>query len=156
LLVYILRHGEASHEALNDRGRPLSDDGKLSITRVAKYLADEKILLAKIITSPLLRAWQTAQIIGDSFKVNESIQESEYLLPESNPVDIIMELKSFRDDEKILLISHHPFLSLLISKLTGNLTNKIEMRTSSLACVEIRQPAVEGKGVLKFIMHFLG
>lgn len=154
--IYFLRHGDALHEAPNDRGRPLSEDGKLSVTRVVKYLADEKILVTKIITSPLLRAWQTAQIIGDGFKVSKSIQESEYLLPESNPIDIIRELKNFSDDEKVLLVSHQPFLSLLISKLTGNLTSKIEMRTSSLACMEIQQPIIGGKGVLKFIMHFSG
>jgi phosphohistidine phosphatase len=149
MLLFLLRHGEASH----DRERPLNDDGKLAVSRVAEYFNDENIHLTKIITSPILRAWQTAQIIGDSFGISESIQESEYLLPESNPVDIIRELKSFSGDEKVLLVSHQPFLSLLISKLVGNRTDKIEMRTSSLACVEIEQPVSVGKGVLKFLIN---
>jgi phosphohistidine phosphatase len=149
MLLYLLRHGEASHEL----ERPLSADGKLAVSRVAKYFNDENILLTKIITSPLLRAWQTAQIIGDSFKISESIQESEYLLPESNPSDIIRELKSFNEDEKVLLVSHQPFLGFLISHLICKEFAKIEVRKASLSCVEIEQPVSVGKGVLKFLIN---
>ncbi|MDP2209100.1 MAG: phosphohistidine phosphatase SixA [Bacteroidota bacterium] len=152
--VYILRHGEVSHEALTDRERPLSDDGKKAIDRTAKYFTDAKIQLTKIITSPLLRAWQTAQIIGDNLKISDHIQESDFLLSESNPADIIRELKNFRDDEKVLLVGHQPFLSLLTAILIGNTAEKIGMRTSSLACVEIQQPIVEGKGALKDLINF--
>ena len=81
-------------------------DGKLSISRVAKYFKDENIHVTKIITSPLLRAWQTAQIVTDHLRLDDKIEESDHLLPESNPDDIIRELLKFNNDEKILLVSH--------------------------------------------------
>ena len=102
MLLYLLRHGEASH----DREGPLSDNGKLSIARVAKYFNDGNIRVTKIITSPLLRAWQTAQIVTDHLRLDDKIEESDHLLPESNPDDIIRELLKFNNDEKILLVSH--------------------------------------------------
>ena len=153
MLLFLLRHGDASQEAFSDRQRPLSEEGKISILRVAKYLTDENISVTKIITSPLLRAWQTALIIGDNFKISESIQESEYLLPESNPADIISELKNFSDDEKVLLVSHQPFLGLLISQLICKGFANIEVRKGSLACVETEQPVSAGKGVLRFLLN---
>jgi phosphohistidine phosphatase len=149
MLLYLLRHGEASHE----RERPQSTDGKLSISRVAKYINDENIRLAKIITSPLLRAWQTAQIVSDNLRLDNKIEESDRLLPESNPADIILQLKSFSDDEKVLLVSHQPFLGFLISHLICKEFAKIEVRKASLACVEIEQPVSVGKGVLRFLIN---
>jgi phosphohistidine phosphatase len=153
MILFLLRHGDASQEAFSDRQRPLSEEGKISILRVAKYLTDENIRVTKIITSPLLRAWQTALIIGDNFKISEGIQESEYLLPESNPADIISELKSFRDDEKVLLVSHQSFLGILISQLICKGFANIEVRKASLACVETEQPVSSGKGVLRFLLN---
>ena len=153
MLLFLLRHGDASQEAFSDRQRPLSEEGKISISRIAQYIASNRIDLTKIITSPLLRAWQTAQIVAEHLRLDDKIEESDLLLSDSNPDDIICELLKFNNDEKILLVSHQPFLGILISHLICKGFANIEVRKASLTCVEIEQPVSSGKGVLRFLLN---
>jgi phosphohistidine phosphatase len=153
MLIYLLRHGDASQITFSDRQRPLSEERKISISLIAQYIASNRIGLTKIITSPLLRVWQRTQIVADNLHLDKKIEESDYLMSESDPVDIIHELSNFDNDEKILLVSHQPFLGFLISHLICKEFAKIEVRKASLACVEIEQPVSVGKGVLRFLIN---
>ncbi len=153
MLIYLLRHGDASQEYQNDRQRPLSEEGKTSVKKVAEYVLRNKINPTRLITSPMLRAWQTANIVAEALNLNDKIEESDSMMPDSNPDDILRILTRLDNNERVLLVGHQPLLGILISNLISKGFANIEVRKSSLACVEIHQPVSAGKGVLKFFIN---
>ncbi len=78
--LYLVRHGESSGNKENRfRGRtdfPLTDNGRKQAEEVANYLLSKDVKIEKIFSSPLVRALETAQIIGKTLKVNVEIDES--------------------------------------------------------------------------------
>lgn len=153
MLVYLLRHGDALVNGYSERTRPLSEEGKSSIYKLADYVKSREIRFTKIISSPLLRAWQTATIIAKKSNDNTSIIESDILLPECDSEKLLNYLESFTNEEKILLVGHQPLLGVTISTLTNKRDALIEMKKASFACVEINKPVSAGKGVLKFLIN---
>lgn len=153
MFVYLLRHGDALMKDYNERTRPLSEEGKLSIHKLADFIKLRKIQFSQIISSPLLRAWQTAAIIAEISHDNPIIIESENLLPECDPERILNELESFTNEERILLVGHQPLLGATISTLISKRDALIEMKKASFACVEINKPILSGKGVLQFLIN---
>lgn len=153
MLVYFLRHGDALINGYNDRTRPLSDEGKSSIYKLAELLKTRNIQFTKIISSPLLRAWQTATIISENSNDNNTIIESDILLPECDSGKLLDYLESFANEGAILLVGHQPLLGATISTLLSKGDALIEMKKSSFACVEISKPISAGKGVLKFLIN---
>src|SRR5205814_3452030 len=68
--LYFLRHGEADWPGWTkpDDERPLTDFGKKEVRQVAKFLSRLKVKLDSIVTSPLPRALQTAEIAAEQLK----------------------------------------------------------------------------------------
>lgn len=87
--LYFLRHREAEHTISIDRLRPLSREGKESIRKVREFLRLNNIKISKILTSPLLRAYKTAQIVSKLCGYpDDEILETDELLPENSPQKI--------------------------------------------------------------------
>src|SRR5437879_11230400 len=76
--LYFLRHGEADWPdwKKSDDERPLTDFGKKEMRDVAKFLARVNVRLNLIVTSPLPRASQTAEIAADYLKARVRKDES--------------------------------------------------------------------------------
>src|SRR5438046_2369679 len=79
--LYFLRHGEADWPdwKKSDDERPLTDFGKKEVRDVAKFLARLKVRPDLIVTSPLPRAAQTAEIAADYLK--PKLRKDELLAP---------------------------------------------------------------------------
>ncbi|MBT3427747.1 MAG: phosphohistidine phosphatase SixA [Gammaproteobacteria bacterium] len=119
MLVTLMRHGAAAATAPSDALRPLTESGRLEVREVAGQLAGFD-LPDSIISSPYLRATQTAEIIADS---NQLLIEAPW--PEITPagnVENVLELISERNSP-IFLVLHMPLIALLIDALTGKRLN---------------------------------
>uniref|UniRef100_A0ACD5GP52 Phosphohistidine phosphatase SixA n=1 Tax=Desertifilum tharense IPPAS B-1220 TaxID=1781255 RepID=A0ACD5GP52_9CYAN len=81
--LYLIRHGiAADREAYErDRDRPLTEEGRKKTQKVAKRLRSLDLNFDLILTSPLIRARQTAEILL-SQHLAPLLQESEHLAPE--------------------------------------------------------------------------
>ena len=66
--LYLLRHGKADWPDWDkpDDERPLTKEGKREMRRIAQFLAEMNVAPALILSSPLPRAWQTAEIAADA------------------------------------------------------------------------------------------
>lgn len=149
--IFILRHGEASYKSSSDRDRELTESGRQASKTVADFCAEIQIDYSKIYSSPVLRARQTAEIILKRYP-GLSIHESEFLLPESDPNDIIGELSHLTNDSTVLLVTHEPFASTCIASLIHGAGNiQIAMKTSSLAYVETSGIVAPGSGRLVWL-----
>jgi len=150
--LYILRHGDAVESTFyQDRDRPLSDLGKRQILSVAHFfeIAREKPDL--ILTSPLLRAQQSCDLIREHLGVTDSLT-AESLASGGTIRDLVKELDT-HSVGTLLLVGHEPQLSGLISVLTGGDEQfRVEMKKASLACLEVRQPLKKGHAVLTWLL----
>jgi phosphohistidine phosphatase len=119
--VYILRHGIAvEHGAAgykDDDERPLTSKGERKIKAIAKAMKDLGISFDIILSSPLVRARQTAEIIAQALKAKERLELIEALAPQESAkplIEFLIEQGAVKD---VLLVGHEPFLSRLISLL---------------------------------------
>lgn len=128
--LYLIRHGLAGQlgDYASDDERPLTDEGKRKTKQVAKRLVELGIKVDLILTSPLVRAHQTADILKD-VGLGKSLEVADYLAT-GNIEDWLTWFEGWRSPEKSLaLVGHEPTLShwaeLLISgSANGNLMLK--------------------------------
>lgn len=118
VLHYLVRHGDAKSE-LEDPAKPLTDQGREEVRRVARYVACIGVEVAEIRHSDRLRARQTAEILAEHLMPRLGIRETDGLAPGAEPNRIRAELENA--DESLMLVGHLPHLSRLISTLVlGN------------------------------------
>ncbi len=129
--LLIMRHGEAEPYAseYKDESRPLTDHGRKQVRAKSQAIAayDPKMLLA----SPFLRTQQTADIIEASLERHAERTACDWIRSESSVESAIFELNQLQA-EALLLVSHMPFVSMLVEYLTGA---RIGFRPADVALV---------------------
>jgi len=122
--LYLLRHGIAVDPGtpgiLSDADRPLTAKGEEKLEQIAKGMAALELSFDLILSSPYLRARQTAEIVADAFSARKRIEFTDSLTPGANPKKLIEVLKRRHPAvESVLLCGHEPYLSALISYLVS-------------------------------------
>ena len=119
--IYILRHGKAEERSQNitsDSKRRLTEAGKTELECIAKAIKNLDFCFDSIISSPLVRAKQTAEIVSRYVKSKKkSITIWDELKPEINVNKTIKKLTSLNPTSSVLLVGHEPHLSSLISQI---------------------------------------
>jgi phosphohistidine phosphatase len=113
--LYIIRHGIAEEKGFNikDEERKLTPEGRQKIEKVAQRLAKLGLHFDLILTSPLLRARQTAEILIAA-KLSSHLEESSYLTPEGNIYNWLagwLEPKNYASQTHLAIVGHEPDLS---------------------------------------------
>jgi phosphohistidine phosphatase len=136
--LYILRHGiaETSPEspAAGDGERRLTEEGIDKMRRAARGMKALELAFDIILTSPLRRARETAEIVAHEYEVPKKLQVTPGLAPDGNPKELIDDLrKHLRGGKKALLVGHEPYLSRLISLLiSGDTRTSIDLKKGAL------------------------
>lgn len=117
--VYIIRHGHAVDEGfgLSDESRYLSKKGRKNVREVGRVLRDAKVELDAILTSPLVRAVQTAELIAERLDFVGIVEAVPALAPGVPPRIIAAELAS--RGARVAVFGHEPGLSALGAFLCG-------------------------------------
>lgn len=134
--IYFLRHGLAGDRSEwqgDDTKRPLTDEGKEKIKRTAITLAALGLGLDGILTSPLVRAKQTAEIVAR--KLNCLLVEDKRLAPGFNDDQLEKILLDHPNANTVMLVGHEPDFSETISALIGG--GNIVCKKGGLALVEL-------------------
>lgn len=140
--LYLLRHGIAVDPSVpdfaKDAERPLTPKGKRRLLQIAKALAALHISFDVILSSPYVRAAQTAEIVAKSLKRRKQLKFTDDLMPGGNPKLLIQLVNELRPRPKnILIVGHEPYLSKLIALLTaGNTSMEIDLKKGSLCKLE--------------------
>ncbi len=109
-----MQHGEATSEE-QDPSRPLTDDGRRQVGRVARAVATVGIAPAEIYHSGKLRAEQTARILADTLNPDLSLSRLEGLAPKDDPALAERAIATFT--APVMLVGHLPHLGRLCSQL---------------------------------------
>jgi phosphohistidine phosphatase len=149
--VYVLRHGDAVPRGTpgypND-DRPLTEEGIKKLTLAAKGAAVLVEGFDVIISSPLVRALDTAKITAEAVGYEKEIPTTEYMIPGSPMRNLFGFLKDYNDREKILLAGHEPHLGYLASYLLGIEEHVIEFKKGGMCRIDISGFPPERNGVL--------
>ena len=139
--LYFLRHGEADWPNWNksDDERPLTKRGKKEMREVAKFLDHLKARPDLIVTSPLPRAAQTAEVAVDYLKAK--LRKDELLAPGFGMTNLRTVLKRHRA-KVLMLVGHEPDFTNIISALTGA---TLKLSKAGVALLDIDPEAEEGK-----------
>ena len=123
--LYLIRHGVAAERGENypdDTKRPLTNEGVQKLRKEAKALIALDITLDVILTSPLVRARQTAELVAAAFRNPPPIVTMASLAPGSAHNAIIEELSKQHRRHHIALVGHEPGIGELAGRLIGSRT----------------------------------
>ena len=153
--LILMRHAEAGdadpRRWPDDRDRPLTDAGRREHARVAEALRRMALRLDRILTSPLVRARETADITARILGGGLAPEPSELLGDRAEPAAIVAGLGR-GPTGTLLCVGHEPTLSGLVALLTSrDASARVEMAKSGVAVVDCADPPAAGRGVLR--MH---
>ena len=155
--VFVLRHGEAgTHITMpsKDSERPLTESGRDDIESVATSLRNLRVGFDRIVTSPLKRAKETAEIVANAYEENApKLEIWEELRPEGSRQEAIQRLSRLRQDADVLLVGHEPFLSSLVAEMiSGSASTRITLKKGGVAKVQILSFAPKPSGELRWLL----
>jgi phosphohistidine phosphatase len=152
--IYILRHGiaEDPRPGMPDSRRALTPEGIAKLKSVLRRARSAGVEPAVILTSPYLRARQTAEIAASSLRVEAALVETRALVPESSPEAVWDALREHAAAERILLAGHEPLLGAVYAFLLGEPGVRIEVKKGSLGRIDVERPAPRPRGALRFLL----
>jgi len=142
MLLYIVRHGIAidreDPKCPSDPERYLTPEGIKRTCEVAKHIA---VLIERpkvLISSPYVRAMQTAEIFAEGLGNTKSkIEKTDHLLPGADPSAFFRELGRKKALDSVMCFGHAPQLDELISAALGVKKDLTELKKAGVACIEL-------------------
>lgn len=146
-LLDLLRHGEAAPAgARGDRARALTPRGEAGLRALAARLSAAHPPPDRALSSPLLRATQTATIVLSAWSPGLAFETTVTLEPEAEPDRVIAALGALGvEGTHVLLVGHLPLLDRLCARLTGSPAG---FAAGSLHRIEFAGPVRAGQGEL--------
>lgn len=116
MLVFLVRHAHAE-KGEPDAARPLSERGRKEASALARQLAGHDSRPSLVLTSPLVRARQTAEAIADEAGVELHVDER--LAPGATLLFVREALQEVDGGAPLAIVGHQPDLSEIAFELTG-------------------------------------
>jgi phosphohistidine phosphatase len=154
LELYLIRHGiaaERGDEYPDDSKRPLTSAGMSKLREVAKGLNELDVSFNVIISSPLVRTRQTAEIVAGTLKEKPQVVTSDALAPAGTPAGVVQELARHAKHARIALVGHEPNLGELAARLIGA-KSAIEFKKGAICRIDFEVLPPEGMGQLRWFL----
>ena len=153
--LYLIRHAIAEdladHE--DDSLRPLTEKGREKMKRISQALKELGVQPDVIVSSPYLRARQTASILAKELKYKEELLYSDFLTPMAEPNDMIGEINEKFSVDELMLVGHEPNLSSLASVLlAGSPDLSINFKKGGACCLSVDDLHYDRKATLEWLV----
>ncbi|MGO9637144.1 MAG: phosphohistidine phosphatase SixA [Terracidiphilus sp.] len=139
--LYLMRHANAGlkrENSLLDDKRALVKEGKEQCILMARTLNALKIQVDVIVSSPLKRALQTAQLVGTEMGYDARVEISQALAPDASYADFQQMLAHYSGYDGVLAVGHNPNVFQFLGRLiTGNGGAAVRMRKGSVARIDL-------------------
>ena len=156
--LLVIRHGAAMDKeefakaGKSDDLRPLTSAGMEEMKEIARGLRELVKKIDLLATSPLVRAVQTAEIIGAAYDVPVS-ETTTALSPDSSTEEFEKWCADFEDVKRVAIVGHEPHLTMLVTwLLTGEEDSIIELKKGGMCLLEFDSGIKSGSGVLNWLM----
>jgi phosphohistidine phosphatase len=145
--LYFLRHGiAAAREGWtgDDALRPLTDKGKERLEQVTALLAGQRLAIELIVSSPLLRCAQTAEIAARRLEIPDRLVTDGRLAPGFGQAMLAKVVRAHANAGALMLVGHEPDFSQTIGHVIGG--GRVVCKKGSVACVNVPDvQAMEGE-----------
>jgi phosphohistidine phosphatase len=134
--LFILRHGKAGQlsEKAGDRARKLNKAGRSEIKKVARWMKRKNLRFDAVATSPLARAYETAEIVAKSLDIQDRLEVWDELAPGGDPDTACYHASQAGNEASLILVGHEPGLSDLIGRIiSGGDTASLVIAKGGLA-----------------------
>lgn len=150
--IFFMRHGSADRSKWSgaDFDRPLTPEGREEIERSARRLREIGLRADRILTSPLVRARQTAEILANVLKLEGGPVVDERVDPAFDLGKLRSILSEYAGAEGILLVGHEPSFSEVVGTLIGGGT--VVCKKGSVARVDLETPE-SARGELVWLLQ---
>ena len=136
--LYVMRHGPAGFHGewmASDDLRPLTPKGRAAVEAIAEQLVAAAVTVDRILTSPLTRAMETAEIVADRLGVADLLESDPRLEPGFDSEELATILADFADANALMLVGHEPDLSGVVYALIGG--GSIDYKKGAVARVDL-------------------
>jgi phosphohistidine phosphatase len=148
--LYLLRHAHAGDPHKwqgDDSERPLSDKGRRQSERLGRLLSQTGFVPGPIVSSPKLRARETAEIVARLLGTEATTDER---LAGGLDLERLESVLGDLDAERPMLVGHDPDFSELVADLCG--TDGVPLRKGALCRIDLERPLAAGRGVLRWLI----
>jgi phosphohistidine phosphatase len=153
--LFILRHGKAgpSSPGPDDRYRILTAAGKDEVRRQARWMRSKKFRFDVIATSPLARAYETAEIVARALGQKDVLTTWEELAPGGDLETVCYHAAQYGENAAVLITGHEPALSILISRIISG-TDAVSIVIAKGGMAKIRNYSFDKKpfGELQWLL----
>lgn len=156
--VLVVRHGvaldrvEAESQGVTEAERPLTAEGQRRTKGVARGLSKRVPEVAVLISSPLLRARQTAELLRERYRGLGCI-ETEALLPDAEPRALEQVLNAHGSQPVVAVVGHEPHLSGWVGwSLTGEQRSIVDLRKGGACLLRFDGAVAAGAGRLHWLL----
>lgn len=154
--LYLIRHADAlpvgEHGITEDATRPLSETGIAESRRLAAGLPRRGVRLDLVLSSPLVRARQTAEhMLALWLAPVPELKTCAELAPGLKPRKLIRLLRKI-GQKSVALVGHQPDLGDLAAWLVGSKKAQIDLAKGGVACIACAEEPGKGAGVLTWLV----
>jgi phosphohistidine phosphatase len=152
--VYLIRHGlaEARGDSWpDDAKRPLTDEGMSRLRKQVRGLARLGVSVDLILTSPFVRARQTADIVAGGLHPQPHVVALDSLTPDGSYADVVADLAKHARRSRIALVGHEPGIGELAARLIGS-RHRLPFKKGAVCCIEIDSLPPGGPGDLRWFV----
>ncbi len=154
--IVFFRHGPAGRRDASswpdDGLRPLTDRGRRRTAAAARGLSRLERNWTAILTSPLSRARQTAEIAGGVLRPEGGIETVEALAPGGDRRETWRRVRKFAPGARLVLVGHEPDLGALAGELAFGTGVHVPLRKAGACCVRIDDELRVGSGAMEWIL----
>ena len=152
--LYLIRHGLAEERGEawpDDSRRPLTEEGMSLLRKEARGLVRLGVTFDVVLTSPLVRARQTADIVAGVFSTRPAIVVIESLAPDGNAHAVLSDLEKQARRTRIALVGHEPGIGELAARLAGS-RRAFTFKKGSICRIDVKSLPPAGPGTLRWFI----
>lgn len=154
LELYLIRHGiaaERGEDYPDDSKRPLTSVGISRLRKEAKALDGLGVAFDQILSSPLTRAKQTAEVLAESLKSKPPVAFVDALAPAGTPAAVIQEIAKHARKTRLALVGHEPNMGELAARLIGSRV-PLEFKKGGICRIDFEVLPPKGLGHLRWFV----
>jgi phosphohistidine phosphatase len=152
--LYLVRHGvaEARGDAWpDDAKRPLTEGGVARLRKSARALSRLGVSIDVVLTSPLVRTRQTAEILAAALNPRPTIVNVDALAPGGSQANVLTELEKHVRRGRIGIVGHEPGIGELAARLVG-MRHALEFKKGGVCRIDVDTLPPRGAGQLRWFL----
>jgi phosphohistidine phosphatase len=155
--IYLIRHSNAvdpgTAEYDDDSQRPLTEKGRGKMQKITSALKRLDVQPDLIVSSPYVRARQTAEILAKGLRYKKALVFSDTIVPMGKSDEIIAEINEKYHVDELVLVGHEPCFSMFIGTLTaGNPDLTINLKNGGVCCLSVDDLHTDRRAVMEWLL----